>query len=65
MTFAEMIMLKRAEEQSAAVLKRRWCECGNPVKITAAEKMCMRCRQLARRKARRERDRRNRGTNGT
>ena len=56
LTLTEMIMLKRAEEQVQEVLSRRWCPCGAPIKVMAVEKLCMRCRQMARRRAWRQRE---------
>lgn len=56
LSFTEIVMLKRAEEQMQDVLTRRWCKCGAAIKVMAIEKMCMRCQQMARRKARRDRE---------
>jgi hypothetical protein len=55
-SLSEIVTLRRAEEQTAAVLEPRMCVCGRPVKKGSVEELCMRCRQMARRRARRQRE---------
>lgn len=60
LSLAEVIMLRRAQEQVDKVLERRYCRCGKPVKLGSIEELCMRCRQMARRNAKNKRRRRER-----
>ena len=55
-SLSDLVTLKRAEEQVEAVLQPKWCRCGNLVKKGSVEELCMRCRQYARRRARRMRE---------
>lgn len=53
-SLAELIMLRRADEQSAAVLLPKWCFCGMPVKRGSQETRCPRCRMNIKRRRKRE-----------
>ena len=54
-SFAEMIMLRRATEQCDEVLHAKRCpKCGQPVKKGSVEKFCPTCRMNAKRRRKRE-----------
>lgn len=49
-SLSDIVILKRAEEQVAEVLRDKWCKCGRKVTRGWYEDECAICRRLRRRR---------------